>query len=82
MYFILAETLLIAKPQWTGCYWWGLIILLFNPFQPVEINPDHTQGMRGRVLLDSYMEKVLSNKGTVKSPIARLPDIKQTFAIG
>jgi 5'-3' exoribonuclease 2 len=50
--------------------------------QPVEINPEHTQGIRGTVLLDESMEEVLSNRGNVKSTVASLPDIQESFAIG
>jgi 5'-3' exoribonuclease 2 len=50
--------------------------------EPVDINPEHTQGIRGKVMLDENMEKVLSNRNTVKSIIPSLPDIKHSFAIG
>lgn len=56
--------------------------LYFNPFQSVDINPEYTQGVRGKVMLDDYMEMVLSNRGKVTSTIPSLPDITQSFAIG
>ena len=48
----------------------------------MDINPEHTQGIRGKVILDENMEKVLSNRGTVSSTTASLPDIQESFAIG
>ena len=48
----------------------------------MDINPEHTQGVRGKVMLDEHMKKVLSNRNTVKSTVPALPDIKQSFAIG
>ena len=49
--------------------------------QPVELNPQHTNGVRGTVSVHESMKMILDAGGRVGSPLPQFPDIKQSYAI-